>query len=84
MVLTRHAVSISVYDRAPDLAHAAVWALIHSAQNEHPGRITLLDTDDTAATEHALFNVLAAVAAAARRALNPSWPCATASPISPG
>ena len=36
VILTRHAVSTSVYDRAPDLAHAAVWALIHTAQNEHP------------------------------------------------
>ena len=40
VIVTRHAVSISAYDRAPDLAHAAVWALIHTAQNEHPGRIT--------------------------------------------
>jgi acyl transferase domain-containing protein/acyl-CoA synthetase (AMP-forming)/AMP-acid ligase II/NADPH:quinone reductase-like Zn-dependent oxidoreductase/acyl carrier protein len=59
VVLTRHAVTTSVFDRAPDLAHAAVWALIHSAQNEHPGRIVLLDTDDTAASED---NIAATVA----------------------
>ncbi|WP_224770470.1 SDR family NAD(P)-dependent oxidoreductase [Mycobacterium simulans] len=62
VILTRHAVSINVYDRAPDLAHAAAWALIHTAQNEHPGRITALDIDTTAATDHALINVLAALA----------------------
>ena len=59
VVLTRHAVTTSVYDRVPDLAHAAVWALIHSAQNEHPGRIVLLDTDDTAASAD---NIVATVA----------------------
>ena len=51
---------------APDLAHAAAWALIHTAQNEHPDRITLLDTDDTAATDD---NLLAdRLGAAGRRA----------------
>ena len=71
VVVTRHAVSISAYDRAPDLAHAAVWALIHTAHNEHPGRITLIDTDDTTATELAVVNVLAALAAPARHAGEP-------------
>ncbi|KZS60623.1 hypothetical protein A4G26_11330 [Mycobacterium kansasii] len=50
VIVTRHAVSVSAYDGVPDLAHAAVWALIHTAQNEHPHRITLIDTDTTAAT----------------------------------
>ena len=59
VVLTRHAVTTSAYDPPPDLAHAAAWALIHSAQNEHPGRITVIDTDDTAASDH---NLVAAVA----------------------
>ncbi|UZK92553.1 hypothetical protein OIO89_00010 (plasmid) [Mycobacterium ulcerans] len=44
--MTRHGVSTSAHDPVPDLAHAAVWGLIRSAQNEHPGRLTLLDTDD--------------------------------------
>nr|WP_197289612.1 type I polyketide synthase [Saccharothrix sp. NRRL B-16348] len=30
---------------AVDLAHAAVWGLVRSAQTEHPGRFVLLDTD---------------------------------------
>ena len=58
MVLTRHAVTTSAYDHTPDLAHAAAWALIHSAQNEHPGRITLIDTDESPATEHTLLTRL--------------------------
>ena len=59
MIVTRHAVSIGAVDRAPDLAHAAAWALIHSAQSEHPQRILVLDTDDTAATEQALLATVA-------------------------
>src|SRR5262249_6878552 len=42
-----------------DLAHAAVWALIHTAQNEHPHRITVLDTDPTTATADTLLATLA-------------------------
>ncbi len=47
MIVTRNAVSVSAYDGARDLAHATAWALIHTAQNEHPDRIVLLDTDNT-------------------------------------
>ncbi|WP_191499965.1 type I polyketide synthase, partial [Mycobacterium simulans] len=60
VILTRHAVATSVHDRAPDLAHAAVWALAHCAQNEHPGRISLIDTTATS-DEGLLINVLAAL-----------------------
>ncbi|WP_170062241.1 SpnB-like Rossmann fold domain-containing protein, partial [Mycobacterium angelicum] len=60
VILTRHAVATSVHDLAPDLAHAAVWALAHCAQNEHPGRITLIDTTPTS-DESLLFNVIAAL-----------------------
>ncbi|WP_341286310.1 type I polyketide synthase [Mycobacterium decipiens] len=63
VIITCHAVSINVYDQAPDLAHAAAWALIHTAQNEHPGRITVLDTDSTPTTDRTIRNVLAALAA---------------------
>ena len=59
VILTCHAVSTGVADRAPDLAHAAAWALIHSAQSEHPGRIVVLDTDDSDATEQVLLATLA-------------------------
>ena len=57
VIVTRHAVSVSAYDGAPDLAHAAAWALIRTAQNEHADRIVLLDTDDTAATADALLAI---------------------------
>ncbi|WP_169726879.1 type I polyketide synthase, partial [Mycobacterium szulgai] len=60
VVVTRHAVATSVHDRAPDLAHAAAWALIHCTQNEHPGRISLVDTTPTA-DEGVLISVLAAL-----------------------
>ncbi|WP_207544201.1 polyketide synthase dehydratase domain-containing protein, partial [Mycobacterium alsense] len=60
VVVTRNAVSVSAFDGVPDLAHAAVWALIHTAQNEHPDRITVLDTDDTAASRDNLLAVAAA------------------------
>ncbi len=37
-----------------DLAGAAVWGLVRSAQAEHPGRIVLIDTDDSVSVEEAL------------------------------
>ena len=57
VVVTRGAVSVGAADESPDVAHAAVWALIHSAQNEHPGRITVLDSDDSAASAGVLVGV---------------------------
>jgi NADPH:quinone reductase-like Zn-dependent oxidoreductase/acyl carrier protein len=57
VIITRHAVSVSAYDGAPDLAHAAAWALIRTAQNEHAERIILLDTDDTTATADGLLAI---------------------------
>ncbi|RKT54478.1 type I polyketide synthase [Saccharothrix australiensis] len=41
-VVTRGAVG-----EDPDPAQAAVWGLLRSAQSEHPGRIVLVDTDDS-------------------------------------
>jgi candicidin polyketide synthase FscB len=54
---TRGAVAAAPGETPRDLARAALWGLVRSAQSEHPGRFTLLDTDDAAAS-------LAAVAAA--------------------
>ncbi|MER5338713.1 type I polyketide synthase, partial [Micromonospora sp. NPDC002717] len=45
VVVTRGAVSVGVEDRVSDLAGAAVWGLLRSAQSEHPGRIVLADVD---------------------------------------
>ena len=58
MIITCRAVNVSAYDGVPDLAHAAVWALLHTAQTENPDRIILLDTDDTAATEKNLLAIV--------------------------
>ncbi len=44
VVLTRGAVGLPGED-VSDLAAAAVWGLVRSAQAEHPGRIVLVDTD---------------------------------------
>ncbi|WP_232236825.1 type I polyketide synthase [Micromonospora globosa] len=52
VVVTRGAVAAADDDRVGDLAAAAVWGLLRSAQSEHPGRIVLADIDGelTAAT----------------------------------
>ncbi|MEU5696845.1 type I polyketide synthase [Actinosynnema sp. NPDC020468] len=42
VVVTEGAVAVGVED-VPDLAHAAVWGLVRSAQTENPGRFVLLD-----------------------------------------
>ncbi|WP_085161009.1 type I polyketide synthase [Mycobacterium lacus] len=57
MIITSRAVSVGVYDGVPDLAHAAVWALIHTAQQEQPDRIIVLDTDDSAASKDNLLAI---------------------------
>ncbi|WUI00895.1 SDR family NAD(P)-dependent oxidoreductase [Spirillospora sp. NBC_00431] len=48
VMLTHGAVSTDEKSDVPDLAAATVWGLIRSAQNEHPDRFALIDTDDTA------------------------------------
>ncbi|WP_417466409.1 SDR family NAD(P)-dependent oxidoreductase [Kitasatospora misakiensis] len=45
VVLTRGAVAAADGESVSDLAHAAVWGLLRSAQTEHPDRFTLLDLD---------------------------------------
>ncbi|MET8912697.1 type I polyketide synthase, partial [Micromonospora sp. NPDC004551] len=45
VVLTRGAVATRDDDRVTDLAGAAVWGLLRSAQSEHPERIVLADLD---------------------------------------
>ncbi|MFC8383321.1 type I polyketide synthase [Nocardia sp. NPDC057272] len=44
--VTSGAVAIHGAEDVGDLAGAAVWGLLRSAQNENPGRIALLDLDD--------------------------------------
>ena len=42
-VVTRGAVSVAAGEAVTDLAGAAVWGLIRSAQSENPGRLLLAD-----------------------------------------
>ncbi|HET8683090.1 MAG TPA: acyltransferase domain-containing protein, partial [Micromonosporaceae bacterium] len=54
VIVTRNAVPTGT-DAAADLAGAAVWGLVRSAQAEHPDRFTLLDLDpDTPLTGSAV------------------------------
>jgi polyketide synthase 7 len=46
VVLTRGAVGLPG-EGVTDLAGAAVWGLVRSAQAEHPGRVVLVDSDDS-------------------------------------
>ncbi|AQA22756.1 acyl transferase domain protein [Rhodococcus sp. MTM3W5.2] len=44
--VTRQAMTTDADTTAPDLAGAALWGLIRSAQSEHPDRFVLVDIDD--------------------------------------
>ncbi|MEV5831831.1 SDR family NAD(P)-dependent oxidoreductase [Spirillospora sp. NPDC052242] len=54
VVMTRGAVAVHAGERPLDLAHAAVWGLLRSAQAEHPDRLVLLDLDDGGAAADAV------------------------------
>uniref|UniRef100_UPI0005A7AB27 type I polyketide synthase n=1 Tax=Streptacidiphilus melanogenes TaxID=411235 RepID=UPI0005A7AB27 len=56
VVVTRGAVAAGEGEGVRDLASAAVWGLVRSAQSENPGRIVLVDLDEDAAS----LSVLAA------------------------
>ncbi|MFE3661321.1 polyketide synthase dehydratase domain-containing protein, partial [Streptomyces sp. NPDC059165] len=58
VVLTHGAVSTADADH-PDPAQAVVWGLVRAAGVENPGRFTLLDLDDTAASAAAVPGALA-------------------------
>ncbi|MEU7941523.1 type I polyketide synthase [Microbispora bryophytorum] len=57
--LTRHAVAALPTDPVEDLANAASWGLIRSAQAENPGRFTLVDLDRTPESEDAIAAAVA-------------------------
>ncbi|MFD9702986.1 SDR family NAD(P)-dependent oxidoreductase [Lentzea sp. NPDC059081] len=57
VVVTRGAVATSVGEDVPDVAQAAVWGLVRSAQTENAGRFVLADVDG--AVEDCLDDVLA-------------------------
>ncbi|MGW2292605.1 SDR family NAD(P)-dependent oxidoreductase [Streptomyces phaeochromogenes] len=54
IVLTQHAVSVTDTDPPVDLAAAAVWGLVRSAQAETPGHHLLIDTDNHPTSHTAL------------------------------
>ncbi|MER5642624.1 type I polyketide synthase [Kitasatospora sp. NPDC002227] len=60
-VITRGAVATAAGEDVTDLAAAAVWGLVRSAQSENPLRLQLVDTDGTAASAEALAAALASV-----------------------
>ena len=50
---------LAVVTRGGDLAGAAAWGLVRSAQTEHPDRFVLVETDGTDTSERALAAALA-------------------------
>ena len=54
VVVTSGAVAAGPGDTAADVAGAAVWGLVRSAQAENPGRLVLADVDGTATSWQAL------------------------------
>ncbi|TLW91362.1 SDR family NAD(P)-dependent oxidoreductase [Saccharomonospora piscinae] len=46
VVVTHRAVATRADEDVPNLACSAAWGLVRSAQNEHPGRFVLVDTDE--------------------------------------
>ncbi|MEU8828722.1 type I polyketide synthase [Streptomyces sp. NPDC048636] len=57
--VTRGAVGVEPGEDVPDLAHAAVWGLVRSAQSENPDRFTLVDLDEHEDSVRALPAALA-------------------------
>jgi NADP-dependent 3-hydroxy acid dehydrogenase YdfG/acyl carrier protein len=48
-VITRGAIAAGDED-VPGLVHAAIWGLVRAAQGEHPGRLQLVDIDDSSSS----------------------------------
>ncbi|MET8094454.1 SDR family NAD(P)-dependent oxidoreductase, partial [Micromonospora sp. NPDC005220] len=60
VIVTRDAVATGPDADVSDLAHAAVWGFVRSAQSEHPDRFLLVDVDDRPASWRALPDLLTA------------------------
>ncbi|MFC9897064.1 type I polyketide synthase [Nocardia sp. NPDC127579] len=61
VVVTRRAVAVTSGEDVEDLVHAPVWGLLRAAQNEHPGRIALVDVEDWSQRRAAIAAALALV-----------------------
>ncbi|WP_370467274.1 type I polyketide synthase, partial [Streptomyces sp. 5-10] len=59
VVLTSGAVAAGTDEPVADLAHAAVWGLVRSAESENPGRFVLVDVDSAADSLAAVPDALA-------------------------
>ncbi|MEV6908285.1 SDR family NAD(P)-dependent oxidoreductase [Amycolatopsis sp. NPDC051071] len=59
VLITRGAVATRPGEDVTDLANAPVWGLVHSAQNEHPGRFVLVDTDTADVSASTLAAIVA-------------------------
>ncbi|MER5338534.1 type I polyketide synthase, partial [Micromonospora sp. NPDC002717] len=62
VVVTRGAVAAGRDDHVTDVAGAAVWGLLRSAQSEHPGRIVLADLEPDADLDADALALLAGAA----------------------
>ncbi|MHB9524811.1 type I polyketide synthase (plasmid) [Pseudomonas amygdali pv. morsprunorum] len=60
LVATRRAVATADDEDVPNLSQAALWGLVRTAQEEHPGRMLLLDLDTAPATPRDFARALAA------------------------
>ncbi|MEU6467636.1 type I polyketide synthase, partial [Streptomyces sp. NPDC046976] len=58
VLLTGDATAVVADDAGTDLAGAAVWGLVRSAQSEHPGHVVVADLDDCDASREALAAAL--------------------------
>ncbi|MFC9249522.1 SDR family NAD(P)-dependent oxidoreductase, partial [Streptomyces sp. NPDC057136] len=58
VLVTRRAVAADAAESPADLAHAAVWGLVRSAQSENPDRLVLVDVDGSAESWRALPSAL--------------------------
>ncbi|WUI00897.1 type I polyketide synthase [Spirillospora sp. NBC_00431] len=59
LIITTHNAVATDNQQAPDLNAATIWGLTRTAQNEHPDRFILIDTDSTDASREALPHALA-------------------------
>ncbi|MFE2729420.1 type I polyketide synthase, partial [Kitasatospora sp. NPDC059327] len=59
VLVTSHAVAADDTEESHDLAAAAVWGLVRSAQAEHPGRFVLVDADAESSEDAILAHAVA-------------------------
>ncbi|MBU3871523.1 SDR family NAD(P)-dependent oxidoreductase, partial [Streptomyces sp. 4503] len=58
VLVTSGAVAAGADEAVADLAHAAVWGLVRSAESENPGRFVLVDVDGAAGSLRAVPDAL--------------------------